>query len=156
MYGLSECLRAEKAFNAIENGNYELLGKMMSISHDGDRVVKDGKPFVADISDSYIRNLICNLEKETNVESSRLENQSGCYACSTPEIDFIVDTANAGPGVLGSEISGAGLGGCVVILVKKDKAEELVDRLDRDYYIPHGFECGAQVFNPSRGSSVIK
>ena len=125
-------------------------------SHDGDRVIKDGKPFVTDISDSYIRFLICNLEKETNVEASRLENQAGCYACSTPEIDNIVDIANACPGVLGSEISGAGLGGCVVILVKKCKADELVNRLDREYYKPRGFECGAQVFNPSRGSSVIK
>ena len=156
MYGLSECLRAEKAFKAIENGNYELLGRMMNISHDGDRVSKDGKPFIPDVSDDYIRSLIRNLDKETSVESSRLENQSGCYACSTPEIDFIIDTANACPGVLGSEISGAGLGGCVVILVKKGKAEELVDRLNKEYYIPRGFECGAQVFNPSRGSSVIK
>lgn len=156
MYGLSECLRSERAFKAIENGKYELLGRMMNISHDGDRVTKDGKPFVPDMSDSHIKDLIDNLEKETNVDASRLENQSGCYGCSTPEIDFIVDTANTCPGVMGAEISGAGLGGCVNILVRKENASELIEKLNDEYYKPHGYESGAQVFNPSKGSSVIK
>ena len=114
----------------------------MNISHDGDRVAINGKPFVPDMSDSYLKILIDNLEKETTVDDFRLENQSGCYGCSTPEIDFFVDTANTCPGVMGAEISRAGLGGCVNILVRKEKASELIEKLNDEYYKPHGYECG--------------
>lgn len=155
MYGLSECLRSEAAYKAIIGGNYELLGKMMNISHDGDRVSRDGVPFHYDVSDVHMRQLISNLENGTDVEASRLENQAGSYGCSTPEIDFIMDTANACSGVMGAEISGAGLGGCVNILVKRNNASALIETLNRGYYEPRGFECGAQVYNPSKGSSVI-
>lgn len=156
MFGLSECLRSERAFKAIVDGKYETLGRMMNTSHDGDRVASAGEAFKSDVSDSRLRQLIANLENETDVEASRLENQSGCYSCSTPEIDFIVDTANACPGVMGAEISGAGLGGCVNILVRSDCASGLIEVLNKEFYGPRGHECGAQVFRPSMGSSVIK
>ena len=156
MYGLAECLRSERAFKAIEEGNYRLLGKMMNISHDGDRVYLDGQPYLYDVSDKHIRGLIRNLTEETNVEESRLENQPGCYACSIPEIDFIVDTALGCDGVLGAEISGAGLGGCVIILVSKDSVDSLISALDEKYYKPRNLGCGAQACIPSVGSQVIK
>ena len=156
MYGLAECLRSERAFKAIEEGNYRLLGKMMNISHSGDRVSLNGIPYSYDVSDKHLRGLIRNLEEETNVEESRLENQPGCYGCSIPEIDFIVDTALGTDGVLGAEISGAGLGGCVNILVRTDNADSLIYTLNEKYYKPRSLECGAQICQPSAGSCVIK
>lgn len=156
MYGLSECLRSEKAFKAIEEGDYRLLGRMMNTSHDGDRVALYGKPYSYNVSDSHIRELIRNLTEGINVEDSRLENQSGCYGCSIPEIDFIVDTANSCDGVLGAEISGAGLGGCVNILVAKDGVDSLISALNENYYKPRNLDCGAQVCKPSAGSMVLK
>ena len=128
----------------------------MNTSHDGDRVSLNGQPYSYDVSDKHIRGLIRNLTEETNVEESRLENQPGCYACSIPEIDFIVDTALSCDGVLGAEISGAGLGGCVIILVSKDNVDSLIYALDEKYYKPRNLECGAQACIPSVGSQVIK
>ena len=156
MYGLAECLRSERAFKAIEEGNYRWLGRMMSISHDGDRVSLNGRPYSYDVSDKHIRELIRNLTEGTNVEESRLENQPGCYGCSIPEIDIIVDTALGCDGVLGAEISGAGLGGCVNILISKDNVDSLISALEEKYYKPRNLECGAQACNPSVGSRVIK
>lgn len=156
MYGLAECLRSERAFKAIEEGNYRLLGKMMNISHDGDRVSLNGQPYSYDVSDMHLRELIRNLEEETNVEESRLENQPGCYACSIPEIDYIVDTALGCDGVLGAEISGAGLGGCVIVLVRKEKVGSLINLLDTKYYKPRNMELGVYVCSPVAGSNVVK
>ena len=42
--------------------------------------------------------------------------QPGAYACSTPEIDEMIDIAAAVPGVAGAQLAGAGLGGCIMIL----------------------------------------
>ena len=137
-------------------GDYQLLGRMMNISHDGDRVSLDGKPYSCDVSDSQIRKLIRHLADSSNLDASRLESQPGCYSCSIPEIDFIVDSALGCDGVLGAEISGAGLGGCVIILARKENVESLIDLLNEKYYKPRNLECGVQVCKPSAGSRVVK
>jgi galactokinase len=41
------------------------------------------------------------------------------YECSTPEVDELVKTRRAEPGVLGVRLQGAGWGGCLVVLRKK-------------------------------------
>ena len=62
---------------------------------------------------------------------------------------------NATEGVLGSELSGAGLGGCVLILVEKDKTDAVMDRLNRDFYDRLGLPHAAFVCRPSNGSCVF-
>ena len=155
LFGISECLRSERACDIIASGDYQRLGEMMNISHNGDRVWKDGKPYDYSTSDSYLKGLIKNLRNGVNIEESRIINQGGGYACSTPEIDGLVDLACSCPGVLGAQIAGAGLGGSVIILVESDHASSLIDVLDEKYYRPSGFKCAAQVCSPSAGAGVI-
>ena len=71
----------------------------------------------------------------------------GEYECSTRKIDELCDRLNALPGVLGSQLVGAGLGGCVIALMQADKAESVIADLSHDGY-------SAFVCNPSRGSMV--
>lgn len=71
----------------------------------------------------------------------------GEYECSTKKIDALCDRLNATPGVLGSQLVGAGLGGCVIALVKADSAQAVIDDLTRNGY--NSFVC-----NPAKGSSV--
>ena len=139
----------------VASGDYQRLGEMMNISHNGDRVWKDGKPYDYSASDSYLKGLIKNLRNGVNIEESRIINQGGGYACSKPEIDGLVDLACSCPGVLGAQIAGAGLGGSVIILVESDHASSLIDVLDEKYYRPSGFKCAAQVCSPSAGAGVI-
>lgn len=155
LFGISECLRSERACDIIASGDYKRLGEMMSISHNGDRVWKDGKPYDYTASDSYLKGLIKNLKNGVNIEESRIINQGGGYACSTPEIDGLVDLACSCPGVLGAQIAGAGLGGSVIILTKSENTDSLIAVLDNGYYKPNGFEGAAQVCSPAAGSSVI-
>lgn len=58
-----------------------------------------------------------NLMKESH-DGDRIGG--GKYECSTAKIDAMCDALNAMPGVLGSEIVGAGLGGSFIALVRKE------------------------------------
>lgn len=155
LFGISECLRSERACDIIASGDYQRLGEMMSISHNGDRVWKNGRPYDYSASDEYLKRLITNLRDGVSIEESSIINQGGGYACSTPEIDGLVDLACSCPGVLGAQIAGAGLGGSVIILVKSGKVDSLISVLNEKYYKPNGFEYSAFVCSPSAGSGSI-
>ena len=71
----------------------------------------------------------------------------GEYECSTKRIDALCDQLNAMEGVLGSQLVGAGLGGCVIALAKKANADAILDQLHHA-----GFK--AYVCAPSAGSRV--
>jgi N-acetylgalactosamine kinase len=157
LYGIAECDRSNRCYELLKKGDYKTLGRLMNISHDGDRVWKDNKPFDYSASDSYLRSLISDLSSEVpeRVERAQIYNQPGGYACSTKVIDELVDYVNRQEGVLGSELSGAGLGGCILILVKKEKANNILDLLKKHYYDKNNLPMGAEIFKPVSGSSVI-
>jgi len=141
LFGISECARSEKAMEYLKDGEFEKLGDFMNISHNGDRLM----------------GFNCNdaLLKELAAENAPVYLQSGAYDCSTTTIDGLCDILNSVPGVIGSAISGAGLGGCVIALVKKDKAETAIDKLDKEYYDKNGFPHSAKIYLPSSGSTII-
>ncbi|MCR5381116.1 MAG: NTP transferase domain-containing protein [Lentisphaeria bacterium] len=141
LYGLSEMERSERFMETLKKGAYDLVGKMMKISHNGDRI---GDPTISD-----------DLLKDLSAQNADLALQYGAYACSVPQIDELCDLLDSTPGVLGSELVGAGLGGCIVALVKKEKAADIIDILNNKYYAKYGVEPGhANVYQPSEGSSV--
>ena len=72
---------------------------------------------------------------------------TGEYECSTRKIDALCDALNANPGVLGSQLVGAGLGGCVIALVEKSAADSVLSSLAQSSYT--AFNC-----EPSVGSKV--
>ena len=71
----------------------------------------------------------------------------GEYECSTRKIDALCDTLNATPGVLGSQLVGAGLGGCIIALVEKSASSSVLTSLALSGYT--AFSC-----EPSFGSKV--
>ena len=71
----------------------------------------------------------------------------GEYECSTPRIDALCDRLNGMKGVYGSQLVGAGLGGCVIALVETAASQPILDALHADGY--EAFAC-----SPSAGSSV--
>ena len=141
LYGVGECARSERCIELLNEGDYASLGELMNISHNGDRI--DCKPITDDMLDDWAKNEV------------PIELQSGAYGCSTQKIDYLCDLLNAQKGVLGSEIVGAGLGGCVIALVEKDEAEKIINKLNIDYYDKFGLEHGACVCNSACGSFTL-
>ncbi len=141
LYGISECLRAERCMQILEDGDYSGFGELMKISHDGDRIKG------ADMSDGAIRRMI-----EEDADISRL---TGAYKCSTESIDELCDMLNSTDGVLGSSIVGAGLGGCVIAYCEKEKAEQVIEKINTLYYDKYNLAHMARIYNASSGSTVI-
>ena len=141
LYGVSECVRAKRFIDLLENSKYLEIGEMMKISHDGDRLTG------LKITDEYLDNLIIN---DVDVALTY-----GAYACSTEKIDYLCDILNKCDGVLGSQLVGAGLGGCVVALVEKEKANGIIDVINKDYYDKFEYDRSANVYLSSNGSKVL-
>lgn len=141
LYGISECARSEKFVTVLQNGDYNAIGEMMKLSHKGDRLD------TASITDKDLENLI--------VSNAPFENQCGAYRCSTVEIDALCDLLNSTDGVLGSELVGAGLGGCVVALIEKSKSEAIIEAVNKGYYDAFGYPHSTEVYTASNGSLVI-
>lgn len=141
LYGIAECVRADRCIKLLNEGQYQALGELMKISHNGDRVGG------ARITDNDLERLY--------KENADVALQCGRYGCSTEQIDYLCDVLNSTDGVLGSELVGAGLGGCVVALVEKEKAEHVISTVNKKYYDKYGYEHGANIYTASCGSRVL-
>ena len=163
LYGLAECARSAIFADLLKQGDFAAIGRLMAASHDGDRVattLADGSaaPFCASCSDAELDRLIADAASIDPIrcENARQEFQAGGYACSLPEIDAMVDIANSVPGVIGAQLAGAGLGGCMMVFARKDAAKQLIDELNERYYKPRKIPCRAFVCRPIAGSGPIE
>lgn len=162
MYGISECIRSELAVDLLAKGDIVTFGRLISLHHDGDRVarLKDGVmvPEVKDYSDARMDALIADAESgdPQRIERSHVWAQPGGYNVSVPEIDMLADLAAQVPGVMGSGIVGAGLGGSLIALVKAESADRLVTHLALNYYKAKGLPVKAEVVSAVGGAGILE
>ncbi len=149
LFGAAECLRSKICIDYLVQGEVEHFGQLMRISHDGDRVSRanskgEYQPSQTDYSDTALNRLIADLRSEdpNHVLKAQLYMQPGSYGCSTEEIDRMVDIACSVPGVAGAQIAGAGLGGCIMIIAKKEAVDAVRQALVKKYYKPNGLRPG--------------
>jgi galactokinase len=160
LYGLAECERALLAGEVLDRGDAEALGRMMNISHDGDRVIAckpECGPFEHMATDEVIESLIARSAGMCSLAESgaALWQQPGSYGCSMSEMDLLVDRALARPEVLGAQLAGAGVGGCVMILVRSESVDLVTHALEDTYYEREGVAPLMFVCHPSHGSYVL-
>ena len=162
LYGLSECERSRLFPLLLTKNKLAEIGKMMNVSHNGDRITalsEDGNMVLyhSPVSNTYLLDLIDDLESEDprRVRQSQLQWQPGSYRSSIPEIDRMVDIAGGTRGVEGAQITGAGLGGCMMALIHGDQAELLAESLNSGYYGPNGITPSVLLCRPVAGSGVL-
>lgn len=158
LFGIAECLRSRDCLDLLAAGDTSGFGQLMNVSHDGDRVVRysasgEPTPFSAAVDDAALDSLA--RRSRTGDSAAALRLQPGGYACSTPRVDRMVDLTLAVPGVVGAQISGAGLGGCMMCLVEKEKTQEVIDRLAKAYYGPQGLAPAVYVCTPVEGAGIV-
>ncbi len=164
IYGLAECERSRRYADCLEQGNMDEVGLMMNISHDGDRVVKfDGSgeklsDYYFDSSDAALQRLINALQCKDplQIESAQLWKQAGSYRCSLPDIDRMVDLACGVPGVVGAQLAGAGLGGCMMVLLRTSAIDDLTNTLTGKYYQIQGLPPRLLQCRPIAGAGPIR
>jgi N-acetylgalactosamine kinase len=147
LYGLSEMARARRCLDLLRRNEAAELGRLMALSHDGDRVARPGagrvwRRFEPTGSDHQLQ------AWAGRTDEADLSGLKGAYGCSLPEIDRIVDLARGLPGVLGAQLAGAGLGGCVMVLVEKNAAAGALASL-----AAQGIR--AEIFRPIAGACSV-
>ncbi|HLA83150.1 MAG TPA: hypothetical protein VJL29_00015, partial [Thermoguttaceae bacterium] len=147
LYGAAEIMRSRLCGDLLQEGRIEEFGRLMKVSHDGDRVSRrrgDGKYEATEepYTDACLGQLIADLASEdpARVLGAQLYMQPGAYRCSTPEIDEMVDIASAVPGVAGAQLAGAGRGGCIMILARRDRVDAVRKALADRYYRPRNLK----------------
>jgi N-acetylgalactosamine kinase len=152
LFGLAECKRGEICIAFLQNGEIEKFGELMYISHDGDRIARfdnrGGRTgWDNTVSDEFLDKLIA--------ARTELHLQPGGYGCSCEELDYLVDLARQVPGVVGAGLTGAGLGGCILVLVKKDSVDYLMDAMVKRYYCARGLPVGCEVCVSAPGAEIL-
>jgi galactokinase len=125
----------------------EGFADMLNLSQLGDRV--------ADVDDPPHRR-IKHLDDDSLTavaqESLPIRRLAGDYHVSTPNIDRLVAICLRTPGVLAARLSGAGLGGMVIVLGQSGFPDTLDPVLRRDYYDPLGRDLHKIPIVPSEGA----
>lgn len=76
------------------------------------------------------------------------------YEVSCAELDRVVDLAASVAGVLGARMTGAGFGGCVIALARRDCLDELAARVEAGYVAPDGRRAAVTVVRPGGGATI--
>jgi N-acetylgalactosamine kinase len=148
LFGLSEMARAQRCLGLLKRNDARVLGRLMSISHDGDRVSRETsrntwRRVAASSADGPLTAWTRQPGRRADIAEL-----SGDYGCSLPELDRIVDLARRQPGVEGAQLAGAGLGGCIMVLVQKTHTADLLKTLGEQ-----GIQ--AEVFRPIAGACSL-
>jgi N-acetylgalactosamine kinase len=165
MYGLGRVDRGLAMYGLCARGDEVAMtefGRLMYITHDGDRVSQYHLEKAQhalyssnreSVSDARVEALLAaSLESASGEarDAIQLRRQSGFYGASVPELDCIVDVVSRLPDVLGAGLMGAGGGGCVLILARE--GEEVCARvtaeLTQHYYEPLGKRTDVERWEP--------
>lgn len=76
------------------------------------------------------------------------------FECSTPDLDWLADAARAMDGVRGARLTGAGWGGCVLVLGDSDALVGVASRLSRDFERHTGRAPHSWITRASAGASI--
>ncbi len=151
-FGLAECRRGEMTARLLRERDMDTLGRLMYVSHDGDRVVtyaghgEREKEWANEVT----------VEGLEGARDEALAFQAGAYGCSCRQLDFLVDTARGVPGVLGAGLTGGGMGGCVLVLARRGSVPRLLEVMEKRYYRPRKLAMGAWECVPSGAAEVVK
>jgi galactokinase len=77
------------------------------------------------------------------------------YEVSCEELDFLVETAAAVPGVFGARMTGGGFGGCTVNVMQPEVLQQFTDSVREAYRRQFGFDPAFYPVIPSGGAARI-
>lgn len=84
------------------------------------------------------------------------EGLKNLYEVSCDECDFLVETTQNIPAVLGSRMMGAGFGGCTINLVNSNEANEVIDAVKNEYRARFNRELKVHLTSIGNGTEEVK
>ena len=76
------------------------------------------------------------------------------YEVTGIELDTLAETSQKQEGCLGARMTGAGFGGCAIALVHKDKVEQFIENVQKEYTAKIGYAAG--FFQCETGDGVTR
>lgn len=77
------------------------------------------------------------------------------YDVTGVELDALVEAAWKQEGVLGARMTGAGMGGCAIALVNKDKVEHIIDAISKEYKDQIGYDASFYIAEVGDGARKL-
>ncbi|WP_040212908.1 galactokinase [Clostridium polynesiense] len=78
------------------------------------------------------------------------------YEVTGDALDIIVEEALNSESCIGARMTGAGFGGCAIALVKKEKVEEFIENIGRNYYQRMGIAADFYLSGIGEGTCEVK
>jgi len=135
-----------------KNDEYKLLDRLLHVCREAERVEKFYQ--VCSV-------MIESEEKVNELGSLMNASHKSCkdlYECSSSRLDSLVEYCLENKAV-GARLTGAGWGGCCVVMIRNDDLKNLTEKLQDYYreYIDGGASCGDLFFvtKASQGSCII-
>jgi galactokinase len=79
---------------------------------------------------------------------------SELYEVSCPEMDFLVTEALGEAEVVGARMMGGGFGGCTINVVKKETADNVIQKLTKAYKLKYNIDLKAYKIKIAKGTST--
>lgn len=150
-----ECTEAAQAMGvaSLRDASLEQLEAVRSKI--GDVVYRRARHVITE--DSRVEAFLEACAREDRDEMGRLfvgshRSLQHDYEVSCDELDYLVDTALALPGVYGARMTGGGFGGCIVALVKTEAVEAFESEISRAYHARFGIQPQIYRCVPSAGA----
>lgn len=77
------------------------------------------------------------------------------YDITGAELDALVNAALSQEGVLGARMTGAGMGGCAIALVNKEKVDIVIENVQKIYTEEIGYEASFYIAEVGEGAKVL-
>jgi galactokinase len=138
--GAVETLRGLGArIASLRDANLEMLeaaaGRMPNVEFRRARHVVTENDRVTEAVDALRRGALDELGPLFRASHASLRDD---FEVSTPELDALVATATAAPGVIAARLTGAGFGGAIVALVRAGDVDAAVEAIEHGYATPAG------------------
>ncbi|MGL4184113.1 MAG: galactokinase [Metamycoplasmataceae bacterium] len=140
--GLQQINKTNNYKNLVSIPLNELNEKLKLID---DEIIKKRVKYAVEEQDRVNR-FIESLNNNEYFKMGQILNEGhnglkNLYEVSCDELDFIVERANEISGVLGARMTGAGFGGCCIVLTHKDEIKELEKFVIKNYEEKFGYPC---------------
>jgi N-acetylgalactosamine kinase len=158
VYGLGRVDRGQVMPELLEAGGEAAMrefGRLMDVTHDGDRLFRGEQPYVESRDRLCDQALLGRLADCQQGQPRPLREEPGFYGASIAELDRMVDVTQQVDGVLGAGLMGAGGGGYILILARDGSLERIRTALQREYYHPLGKEPDVEAWQPAPAASRL-
>ncbi len=154
--GVKILQRHEKEVTSLRDVTPALLaehrGEMEPVIYQRCEYVVSENQRVLDACDALQRNDFKSFGEKMYQSHNGL---SSGYQVSSPDLDFLVDTASSISGVLGARMMGAGFGGCTINLVEQARVGEFVETVKDRYRKRSGKANNVYVTRIESGTGLV-